>query len=166
MNKYIIFILLLLLAVDVLASKNSAGKAVSFDYENNNIKNFYIQNANSHFHEVQNLKPLKHEEPTLIGTFMYDLNGDGKDELFVYFNDHLFCGTHGCTTKIIDFSKGKPVEILDITTYHKIYVLNQKTNGYNNIGVKGDEETHIKPDMVILYWNGIQYSYLLNSPTK
>ena len=45
-------------------------------------------------------------------------------------------------------------------------ILDKKTNGYNNIGIAGDEETHIKPSFVVLHWDGFQYRHFPDVKTK
>lgn len=135
-------------------------KIVDFNYEDSTSIKFLENIHDSQYMLIQALSPLTKERLVEIGTFKYDLNGDGKEELFIYYNSFLACGSKGCTTKIIDFSGKKPMEILNIPTYQKMYIYNQTTNGYYNIGVEGDEKTHIQDDIVILHWDGIQYRYI------
>ncbi|MEQ9116124.1 MAG: hypothetical protein RLN62_04960 [Rickettsiales bacterium] len=161
-------LILIFLSIFVLSAQaeNELHKSVDFDYQHQVGKQTFHQSKDQNFKEIHRLKPLKEKEPLDIGTYFYDINGDGKDELFIFVNDHLFCGTRGCTTKIIDFSGPKPAEILNMHTYHKVHVLKDKTNGYNNLGVEGNEETHIKPGLTVLYWDGVQYRRLSNAQSQ
>ena len=161
MNKAFLVLLTVFLSFFANADNGTASqKSVEFDHQHLDGKQKFYQSHNRHFEDINNLKQSTVKEPIDVGTFFYDVNGDGKDELFIFINDHLFCGTRGCSTKVIDFSGKQPAEILNMHTYHKMHILKDKTNGYYNLGVEGDEETHIKPSLIVLYWDGVQYRRL------
>lgn len=165
MHSFFLFVLLnIIFSIAFADTNNSQGKIVNFDFQDHESAKIFKQIHNNLDKKISNLKPL--QEPVNIGTFLFDLNGDGKKELFVYIDDHLFCGSKGCTTKIIDLSGEKAATLLEANTYKTIYILSEKTNGYNNLGIGGDKETHIKPDIIILYWDGIQYNRLYDRKTK
>lgn len=86
---------------------------------------------------------LPHHDPyKSIGIDKYDINDDGKPELFVYLNFPLFCGSAGCAFYIFQ-EQDRELNPLwwkmgggntpSPVVYDKIIILPSKTNNYHDI---------------------------------
>jgi hypothetical protein len=66
-----------------------------------------------------------------------DLNGDGQNEAIIYVNDRQFCGTGGCLLLVLR-RDGPSFRVVGRTTitWPPIRVLNQRTNGWQDITVQ------------------------------
>jgi hypothetical protein len=97
---------------------------------------------------------------------LYDLDDDGKDEIFVYFLHSSFCGTGGCHTEVYKVSDNQYISIFSAHAYDRVEVIkNQKTKGFKDIAVIGAEGSHIYEGKHIYKWNGnkYEYNYLINN---
>jgi len=63
--------------------------------------------------------------------FEYDLNDDGKKEIFVGLNGSYFCGSGGCTQYLLD-DKGKIITIFTVSDY-PVVIDTKKTNGWKDL---------------------------------
>jgi hypothetical protein len=61
----------------------------------------------------------------------YDLNDDGKKEIFVGLTGMFFCGSGGCTMYILD-SEGNKISRFTTVEY-PVIVANSKTNGWRDL---------------------------------
>lgn len=74
-----------------------------------------------------------------------DLNGDGKNEIFVGTTGPYFCGSGGCTILLLG-SDGKLVNRFTVIGY-PVFVTNEKTHGWNNLVVSsGNKKRLLKFD--------------------
>jgi hypothetical protein len=100
---------------------------------------------------------LDHSDPSLkIGDVYYekfDLNGDNLKEYFLYVAKSGWCGSHGCSIKIISKQSSKIKLLLEVTSYSKIYILHHKTNGYHDFSFYPKTEIN----RYIWHWNGTKY---------
>lgn len=63
-----------------------------------------------------------------------DLNGDGKDEVFVYLLGSIFCGTGGCNMLLFTEDKGRYTLINDFSLVRlPVFVMPEKTKGWHNV---------------------------------
>lgn len=63
-----------------------------------------------------------------------DLNGDGRDEVFVYLLGSIFCGTGGCNMLLFTEDKGRYTLISDFSLARlPVFVMPEKTKGWRNI---------------------------------
>jgi hypothetical protein len=62
--------------------------------------------------------------------FEYDLNDDGKKEIFVGLRGSFFCGTGGCTTYLLD-NQGNIITKFSVT--RDIVIDSKKTQGYKDL---------------------------------
>ena len=85
------------------------------------------------------LKYFRHHRVDATLDF-YDINSDGKQDLFVYGIDRSCCGTAGCCTDIFIKKTENWEEVFSGHTYgaNNIQVLKSKTGGYNDLNIKGD----------------------------
>ncbi len=63
--------------------------------------------------------------------FEYDLNDDGKYEIFVGLTGPFFCGSGGCTQFLLD-NQGNVITKFSVSRY-PIIIDTKKTNGYKNL---------------------------------
>lgn len=70
-----------------------------------------------------------------------DLNGDGKNEIFVGTTGPYFCGSGGCTILLLD-SDGKLINRFTVIGY-PVFVTSEKTNGWNNLVVSSDNKKRL-----------------------
>lgn len=63
--------------------------------------------------------------------YQTDLNGDGKDELFVGFTGMNWCGSGGCTALLLS-ADGKLITYFTVVNF-PIRIMNEKTNGWNDL---------------------------------
>jgi hypothetical protein len=63
--------------------------------------------------------------------FEYDLNEDGKNEIFVGFTGPYFCGSGGCTQLLLDY-QGNVITTFSVSDYPVIIDTN-KTNGWKDL---------------------------------
>lgn len=84
----------------------------------------------------------------------FDLNGDKKNEYFLYVAEPGWCGSHGCLIKIISRQGLEIKSLLDVTSYNRIYILYNKTKGYHDISFFPENE----PQRHIWRWNGEKYN--------
>jgi hypothetical protein len=62
--------------------------------------------------------------------FEYDLNDDGKKEIFVGLTGPYFCGSGGCTTYLLD-DQGNTITKFSVS--RDIVIDNKKTNGFKDL---------------------------------
>ncbi|MEX6689796.1 hypothetical protein QTN47_19980 [Danxiaibacter flavus] len=70
-----------------------------------------------------------------------DLNGDGKNEIFVGTTGPYFCGSGGCTILLLE-SDGKLINRFTVIGY-PVFVTSEKTNGWNNLVVSSDNKKRL-----------------------
>lgn len=70
----------------------------------------------------------------------FDLNGDGKEEYFVGFENDFFCETNGCTFFILNNDGSLNSRIIAI--YPPVTILSTKTNGWYDILVNSNSVDH------------------------
>lgn len=73
--------------------------------------------------------------------FEYDLNDDGKKEIFVGFVGMYFCGTGGCTQLLLD-NDGNEINTFTVADY-PIVIDNHKTNGWKDLFIRSGNKDHI-----------------------
>lgn len=73
--------------------------------------------------------------------FEYDLNDDGKNEIFVGFTGPYFCGSGGCTELLLD-SQGKLITQFTVSGY-PVVIDNNKTNGWKDLFIQSGSKHHI-----------------------
>jgi len=101
--------------------------------------------------DINDAKKLNQNEPEiLIDT--YDLNNDGNQELFVYYQHKFFCGSHGCRFEIYEErGSDKLIRIFDVITHKTITTISG--NGYADIHLT-DRKNNQKN---IWKWTGKNY---------
>lgn len=95
---------------------------IKFDFKKYPAKREIVYQYHRNHHGSDHLQ--KHE----IGIDLYDINGDGKDEVFVYLHSNNYCNPNGsCAFQIFE-STGKdnyaPI-ILGGAQQHQIYLSNK-----------------------------------------
>jgi hypothetical protein len=73
--------------------------------------------------------------------FEYDLNDDGKNEIFVGFRGPYFCGSGGCTQYLLD-NEGKMITRFTVSGY-PIVIDTNKTNGYKDLFIHSGRKDRI-----------------------
>lgn len=81
--------------------------------------------------------------------YEYDLNGDGKKEIFVGLNGPYFCGSGGCSVQLLN-DKGDAITYFSVTNY-PVVISNTKTNGWNDLILMSSGKYHL------LKFNGKTY---------
>jgi hypothetical protein len=77
--------------------------------------------------------------------FEYDLNGDGKNEIFVGLTGPYFCGSGGCSILLLD-NHGNLVTGFTVARY-PVIIDKVKTNGWNDLFIhSGGKDRIIKFD--------------------
>jgi hypothetical protein len=73
--------------------------------------------------------------------FEYDLNDDGKKEIFVGLTGPYFCGSGGCTQYILD-NQGNVVTRFTVADY-PVVIDNNKTNGWKDLFIYSGSKNRI-----------------------
>ncbi len=73
--------------------------------------------------------------------FEYDLNEDGKKEIFVGLTGSYFCGTGGCTQLILD-NQGNVISTFSVSGY-PVIIDNSKTNGWKDLFIYSGSKNRI-----------------------
>lgn len=81
--------------------------------------------------------------------YQYDLNGDGKKEIFVGLTGMYFCGSGGCTALLLT-NAGKLIDTFTVVDY-PIIIDTQKTNGWDNLLMMSNGAYHL------MKFNGQKY---------
>lgn len=81
--------------------------------------------------------------------FSYDLNDDGKKEIFVWLTGQYFCGSGGCSPLILD-DQGETITQFSVSEY-PIVVDNAKTKGWKDLFITSGGKFHV------LKFNGKKY---------
>jgi hypothetical protein len=79
----------------------------------------------------------------------YDMNNDGKKEIFVGLTGSFFCGTGGCSPILLD-SEGNIVTQFSVTDY-PIIVSNSVSNGWKDLILESGGKKHL------MKFNGTKY---------
>lgn len=130
------------------------GYKVKFDYEGHQeIRDRvykYLAGYDKHFLDED--YPVSKDN---LGIDLYDIDGDGKDEIFVYTNIPGYCGTLGCSFHILKKDKGEMKFIRwgkrqndGMIVHDDIVVLRNKNLGVSDILFGGD---------VLLQWDGKRF---------
>jgi hypothetical protein len=87
-----------------------------------------------------------------------DLNGDGRNEVFVYVTDQGSCGSGGCNLVILS-PQGTSYRVLlrSTVTQLPINLLPTSTHGWRDVGVTVAGGGIIRPYMARLRFNGSRY---------
>ncbi len=94
----------------------------------NNIKNFLVQDY------LKDDLSLLQDIDRKFQFYKVDLNGDGKDEIFVRFMSPYFCGSGGCTFLLLN-DLGEVITRFSVTRA-PIFVESKKINGWSLLLVK------------------------------
>lgn len=94
-------------------------------------------------------KDLISKESRQFIFYQYDLNGDGKKEIFVGLRGSYFCGSGGCTVLLLDY-QGNLIDQFTVVDY-PIVIDNQKTNNWDNLFMMSGGEFHL------MKFNGQKY---------
>lgn len=73
--------------------------------------------------------------------FEYDLNEDGKKEIFVGLIGTYFCGSGGCTQYLLD-NEGNVITKFTVAGY-PVVIDNNKTNGWKDLFIQSGGKTRI-----------------------
>jgi len=73
--------------------------------------------------------------------FEYDLNEDGKKEIFVGLTGGYFCGSGGCTQLILD-DQGNVISTFSVSDY-PVIIDNNKTNGWKDLIIYSGSKNRI-----------------------
>lgn len=73
--------------------------------------------------------------------FEYDLNDDGKNEIFVGLIGTYFCGSGGCTQLILD-DQGNVISTFTVSDY-PVIIDNNKTNGWKDLFIYSGSKNRI-----------------------
>jgi hypothetical protein len=73
--------------------------------------------------------------------FEYDLNEDGKKEIFVGLTGTYFCGSGGCTQLILDV-QGNVISTFSVSGY-PVIIDNNKTNGWKDLFIYSGSKNRI-----------------------
>lgn len=73
--------------------------------------------------------------------FEYDLNEDGKKEIFVGLTGTYFCGSGGCTQLILDV-EGNVISTFSVSGY-PVIIDNNKTNGWKDLFIYSGSKNRI-----------------------
>lgn len=124
------------------------GYEVNFDYKGHSKER---ELAYQHCKEEEEKYNLKHT-PALqkddIGIDLYDIDGDGNNEILIYVNYQ--CGNAGCDFEILK-TTGELVPFSDsgVVVPEKIKILDSTTLGYHDISF----------ELAIWRWNGESYEF-------
>lgn len=81
-----------------------------------------------------------------------DLNGDGRNEIFVGFKGSYYCGSGGCTALLLHHS-GKLITRFTVAEY-PIIVDSNKTNEWKNLLIGS---ASVRPAIHVVKWDGKKY---------
>lgn len=81
--------------------------------------------------------------------YTYDLNKDGKDEIFVGLTGPYFCGSGGCTVFLLN-SSGAQINRFTVVEY-PVLIAAEKTDGWDNLIMMSNQQYHL------LKFNGKNY---------
>lgn len=73
--------------------------------------------------------------------FEYDLNEDGRKEIFVSHNGSYFCGTGGCNILLLS-SDGKQITQFTVSRT-PVIVLRERSNGWNDLLLESAGKLHL-----------------------
>lgn len=73
--------------------------------------------------------------------FEYDLNDDGKKEIFVGLTGSYFCGSGGCTQYILD-NKGAVISKFTVADY-PVVIDTQKSSGWKNLFIQSGRKNRV-----------------------
>ncbi len=73
--------------------------------------------------------------------FEFDLNEDGKKEIFVGLTGSYFCGSGGCTQLILD-DQGNVISTFSVSGY-PVIIDNNKTNGWKDLFIYSGSKNRI-----------------------
>lgn len=73
--------------------------------------------------------------------FEYDLNGDGRKEIFVGTTGPYFCGTGGCTQFILN-AQGEMISRFSVSDY-PVVISTDKTHGWNDLFILSGGEFRV-----------------------
>ena len=73
--------------------------------------------------------------------FEFDLNEDGKKEIFVGLTGSYFCGSGGCTQLILD-NQGNVISTFSVSGY-PVIIDNSKTNGWKDLFIYSGSKNRI-----------------------
>lgn len=99
-------------------------------------------------------------EPETVKAFEVDLNDDGEKEIVGVVYSTFYLGTAGYSLFILQKqqSEYKDISILVFEPQKKVYILNNKTNGYHDIKLSGSNHNCVQ--YVAKYKDGMyQWSY-------
>lgn len=99
--------------------------------------------------------------PVTLAVDTFDLNDDGIEEIFVYFEHSFFCGTAGCTSTALGYNGDEWEEIASMHSYRPIRVVLQDiTRGYHDIALNNDIGLrHLNLGLHIWKWDGQRYRH-------
>jgi hypothetical protein len=97
-------------------------------------------------------------QPSLHRRADADLNGDGRNEIFLYVDDPGLCGSGGCSLIVLS-PRGSSYRKVMRTTITKlpITILRTTTHGWRDVGVTVQGGGIMRPYMARLRFNGTRY---------
>ena len=97
-------------------------------------------------------------DPSRIDVAFADLNGDGRRDALAYLHAPGDCGSGGCRMYVLE-NRGRSYRLVGRTTITKppIRVLNRRTNGWRDIGVRVSGYGRVEGYEVLLRFDGWKY---------
>lgn len=184
MRKVYLGILVLALTISVLfgfkiesqssvyAGKNDLGKQqcekkikhkIEFSFDENTFEkerafaNEYYKRVYGELTEEEKSSPDYNELYKLgIGIGTYDLNGDGNQEVFVYFQQYGLCTAHGCFLYVFKNVNGEYQEMFNggVQVFNQVSIIKNLTNGIHDIAFG------FCPNLSIWSWDKAKQSYI------
>lgn len=123
------------------------------------IKSLYAKEF-AHIEEVTETNPEPRKKEINFLTDRYDLDSDGVEEVFVYFDADDWCGSRGCSLIILQNRNGKWQEILNASTKigndNVSVIQSNVTKGYYDI-VFDELSFSGKHTLHFWKWDGVRY---------
>lgn len=95
---------------------------------------------------------------SIFGIDTFDLNDDGKDEIFVWLSTSYYCGTNRCDLQIFSPDQQGNLRVIEATFPHGgPAILRAKTNGWHDLAYY--EWGYGKEFLNIMKWDGVAYQF-------
>lgn len=163
--RYLSAILILAGLSQNAAANQGIGYNIKFDYDK-----YPIEREAAYQHFIKEYSEYSGDckiEKSQIGIDLYDIDDDGKKEIFAYLKNSNYCGTAGCSFEILKQSKNGDYLALnwDVSDQQSrrrmivqdVAILKELTNNTHNL---------LFNNLSIWQWNGNNFEWLSNLKGK